>query len=293
LSTIVVTGATGFTGEFVVSRLVELGLRPRCVVRPTRHRPASDRNGLPLEVANLGDATSLARAFEGADTLINIPSLVTSPPAAILEACRVAGVRRAVFVGSTAIFTHLKAETKALRRDAEERIMSGGLDWTIIRPTMIYGTDRDRNMARLVRFLARFPAFPVFGSGRRLQQPVQVEDLARAIVSAALTPAASGRSYNVSGKAPLSFNEIIDTTARALGRRVWRVHLPLRPAYHAIRLYEGLSRKPRLRGEQVLRLDEDKVFPHDDAARDLGFAPRAFPEGIEEEVGILRSKGLI
>lgn len=211
----------------------------------------------------------------------------------MLEACRCAGVRRGVFVSTTSLFTRLSSRTKPIRVAAEEAIRASGLEWTILRPTMIYGTERDRNMCRLVRHLARWPVMFVAGSGSSLQQPVHVEDLARSIVASVFLREAIGREYNLSGKRPLTFNEVIDTTARALGRRVPRLHVPLRPVARVLALQEKLTSRPFLRAEQVLRLEEDKAFPHEAAASDLDFAPRDFEEGIRGEVERMRSLKLV
>ena len=124
----------------------------------------------------------------------------------------------AVFVSTTAIFTQLNAGSKVVRQAAEAAITSSGLDTTILRPTMIYGTPGDRNMIRLVRWLERWPVLPVFGSGRSLQQPVHVSDVAWAVVQVLETPATIGRQFNISGAAPLTYNDVVRLISQALGR---------------------------------------------------------------------------
>jgi hypothetical protein len=59
--------------------------------------------------------------------------------------------------------------------------------------------------------------------------------------------------------------------------------VPLEPVIALTRCYERLSRRPRIRAEQWQRLAEDKAFPIDAAARDLGYAPRSFAAGIQAE----------
>lgn len=290
---LIVTGGTGFLGEHVLRQFVARGIKPVCLVRPTSDSRVLEEMGLPLRVGDLGDVESLVQAFAGARILVNIASLGFGHAPSILEACRRVGVRRGVFVSTTAIFTSLPAPSKLVRLEAERQIKQSGMSWTIIRPTMIYGTHRDRNMARLVRYLARYPIIPVFGSGNCLQQPVYVEDLAEAIFAAVDCPQSHGRAYNCSGKEPLSYNEIIDTVAEVLGRRVAKVHIPVRLVRYALWLYERMVAKPALKSEQVLRLNEDKVFPYDEATRDLGFRPRSFVDGIRAEVELMRKNGLV
>jgi nucleoside-diphosphate-sugar epimerase len=124
---------------------------------------------------------------------------------------------------------------------------------------------------------------PVPGDGRRLQQPVHVADLAGAVLAAVERPATASSCYDVAGPEPLTFAELLRASAAAVGCRVRLVPVPLAPVIALTRGYERLSRRPRIRAEQWQRLAEDKAFPIDAAARDLGYAPRSFAEGIREE----------
>ena len=72
-----------------------------------------------------------------------------------------------------------------------------------------------------------------------------------------------------------------------MGRRPRVVFVPLGPAVGAVRTYERVAAKPRLKVEQVQRLDEDKAFDIGEAVS-LGYAPRSFAQGIEEEAALLR-----
>jgi nucleoside-diphosphate-sugar epimerase len=96
-----------------------------------------------------------------------------------------------------------------------------------------------------------------------------------------------GALYNVAGPEPLPFSELLRTCARAVGSRTRLVPVPLAPLVTLARGYERLSRHPRIRAEQLLRLAEDKAFPIDAAIRDLGYAPRPFADGIGDEAHAL------
>jgi nucleoside-diphosphate-sugar epimerase len=152
---------------------------------------------------------------------------------------------------------------------------------------MIYGRPGDRNMARLLAFVRRSPVVPIPGGGRRLIQLVHVDDLAGFIATALEADAAVGRAYDVAGPEPLTLRQIVEAAAQAVGRQPRLVSLPLGPVIAAVRAYERLSTKPRLKVEQVLRLDEDKAFDIS-AAVSLGYAPRSFADGIEEEAALIR-----
>jgi uncharacterized protein YbjT (DUF2867 family) len=286
---VLVTGATGFTGSYVVPLLVRQGAHVRCLVRAASDTSRLAVAQVELVEGDLSDQSSLERAFRGADVLVNIASLGFGHAPKIVNAARAAGTRRALFISTTAIFTTLSAPSKSVRLAAEETIRASGLDYTILRPTMIYGGSRDRNMCRLIEYLRRWPAIPVFGSGEHLQQPVYVEDLAAALLQALATERTVGRSYNVSGRAPLTYNQVIDTICAALGRRVHKVHLPVAPLVTALNAFERLRFRLPVKAEQILRLNEDKAFDHKEAVEDFGYHARSFAEGIKlelQEMGI-------
>ena len=177
---------------------------------------------------------------------------------------------------------------KVVRR-LRAAIISSGLETTIIRPTMIYGTPGDRNIIRLVQWLDRWPVLPVFGNGRSLQQPVHVSDVAWAIVQALESSVTIGRAFNISGADPLTYNDVIRVISQALGRRVQCFHIPVSPIVTALQISESFGLTLPIKAEQVLRLNEDKVFSHMEAADAFGYTPMSFDQGIRREVELFRS----
>ena len=287
---VLLTGATGFTGGYVLTLLLAEGHSVRCFVRDPARLPESLIGKVEIARGEFDDSISFRMACEGCDALVNVASIGFGHGPGIVAAATAAGIRRALFVGTTAIFTQLNAASKVRRIEAEAAIMESSLDWTILRPTMIYGTARDRNICRLIRYVARFPVLPVFGSGTYLQQPIHVEDLARGIVAAFRSDRAVRKAYNLSGKEPLTYNDLVAMVAQLRGQRVFIVHLPYRPVVAVLSLLEKVGMRLPIKGEQILRLNENKAFSHEDAAHDFGFAPRTFAAGVAEQI---TSMGLI
>jgi len=116
-----------------------------------------------------------------------------------------------------------------------------------------------------------------------------VEDLADAIVASAATTAAIGNAYELAGPEALTLRRIVEEAGAAVGRSPRLVAVPLGPAIAGVRLYERVSRHPRIRAEQLERLAEDKAFDIAAARRELNFAPRLFATGIAEEAALLRA----
>ncbi|MCM3610389.1 NAD(P)H-binding protein [Planococcus sp. MERTA32b] len=292
---ILVTGATGFLGTHTIPKLAEESNETiRCFVRETSDiRYLKDYSNIELVYGSFDNIETFENALEGVDTLINIASLGFGHGPSIVQACVNKGVKRAIFISTTAMFTQLNASTKVIRQEAEKTIKESGINYTILRPTMIYGTEKDRNMSRLVKFLDRAPVFPVFGTGEYLQQPIHVEDLADAIVKAYKSNNTSYKAYNLSGKDELSYNEVINTISNLLNKKVKRIHLPVKPILIGLNGYEKVSKKPILKAEQVLRLNEHKNFKHLDAVIDFSFETRTFKKGIELEIESMKKKGII
>jgi uncharacterized protein YbjT (DUF2867 family) len=284
---VLVTGATGFVGRRTVPILVERGFKVRCLVRPQSDVRSLESLGVQIVRGDLDNPKSLSGAFSGVAGLVSIAPLDKGYGVPLVEAAVSHGIQRAVFVNSTSIFTRLNAETKAIRLDAERRIAESGLWATIIRPTMIYGTAGDRNISRLIRYLKRRPVLFIPGPGTYLVQPIYVEDVARAIVDAYQEPKAVGRSYNIAGREPLSFNRLVDTVASILGKKRIKVHLPADPLIAIFQRAEAAGVNLFLRAEQLERLNEDKAFGYEAATRDFGFSPLSFEEGVRREIAAM------
>jgi uncharacterized protein YbjT (DUF2867 family) len=285
---LLVTGGSGFLGGYVLDEARRRGHEVVALARSDAAAVTVARRGAEPLAGDFDDPARLPDVFSSGrcSSLLNIASLGFGHAPVILAAARAACLDRAVFLSTTAVTTRLPARSRAVRLMAEEQIRQSGLKWTILRPTMIYGAAGDRNLSQLLTLLSRVPVLPVPG-GRHLQQPVHVADVASAVLSAVERPESAGTVYDLAGPQPLSFAELLRAAAQAAGRRTRFVPVPLSPLVAAARGYELLAARPRIRGEQLQRLAEDKAFSIDDAARDLGYAPRPFAEGILAEARAL------
>jgi len=287
--TIAVSGANGFTGRFVCAELQCRQCSFVALLRPGSNTTWMAARQIPVRFADLNNAAQLAEQLVECQALLNLASIGFGAAPVILQACHAAGVHRAVFVSTTAIFTQLNSCSKTFRQAAEAAIKSSSLDTTILRPTMIYGTPDDRNMIRLVRWLSRWPVLPIFGNGRSLQQPVHVSNVAWAVAQALETPGTIGRQFNISGAAPLTYNDVVSMTAQALGRPIHRLHIPAVPVIALLEAYERFDLKCPIKAEQIRRLNEDKAFSNAEANTAFDYTPMTFEHGIQQEVALFRS----
>jgi uncharacterized protein YbjT (DUF2867 family) len=288
---ILVTGSTGLLGGALLEALLARGHEVRSLVREGSSR-ASRLDPLRVELVrgDAGDTSALSRALSGMDALVHVAGIEYAPQ--VVEGARRSGVGRIVVVGSTSAHSAYEFRSSPKLR-MEKLVRESGLEYTIVRPTMIYGSELDKNMHRLLRFLDRWPVFPMFGSGENLWQPVYHEDCAGGVYEALVRPEAVGESYDLPGAEPLTYLELVQTAAYSLGRKPRIVPLPLEPVRRSLAAAERLGLPLPIKSEQVLRLREDKAYPYDKAKRELGYAPRPFREGIALEVARLRELGMV
>lgn len=280
---LLLTGATSQTGECVVRLLLERGEKVRIL---TRDPEKAARMGFapPAVEVRHGDLTApwtLWDALEGCRALVHIAHIRYA--ATCVRACEMLGVRRLIATSSTRRFTRWPCETSRAVLRGEAAVTRSGLDWTILRSTMIYGP-HDRNIGRLVAWMRRHRWMPLVDGGRSLLQPIHVEDLAAMVVRVLDEERSFQRAFTLAGPVALSYRQTLELIARALDRRVRFVPVPGGLAVAMARVVERLLPRGGLQAEQVRRLIEDKSYDISDACNILGFAPRAFEQGLRDKL---------
>lgn len=289
---VLVTGGSGFVGREIVRQLRVAGHAPRVLARGLQ----ASQDGIEFVRGSVLEPISLESAATGCDAVIHLVGIISEIGAQTYERVHIAGTRNLLLVAKAAgvtRFIHMSAlgtRAGAVARyhrskwAAEDAVRAGGLAWTILRPSLIYGPGDG-----FVNFFARMsrwsPCLPVMGSGAGLLQPVAVEDVARCFVGALTTPECVGQTYDVCGRERLSFNAVLDEILAATGRGRLKLHLPLPLARLQARLLEIvfpvlLRRAPPLNRDQLLMLAEDNVGDPEPAARVFHFDPVKYRDGI-------------
>ena len=281
---LIVTGANGFTGRHVCEELISRNIKFSVILRPGTNSYWMNKKNVSVFYSDLNDGNNLSKILKNFDYLINIASLGFGSAMPIVKACENASLKRVIFLSSTSIFTSLNASSKNIRNKAENIIKNSSLIWSIIRPTMIYGTPKDRNMIKLISWIDKTPIMPIFGDGNSLQQPVYVKDLARFIVDILDNKDSYKNDFNISGKNSLTFNEIIKEISEILNKKPLKIYLPYLLCARILRLFEYLNINFPLKSEQILRLNEDKSFSYSKAKSLIGYRPIDFKNGINNEI---------
>jgi len=286
---IIVSGADGFTGRFVCKELKSRGISFSVILRPNSSSKWMIKNKIKFYFADLNNIEDLTKILKGNECLINIASIGFGSASKIVKSCENAHIKRVIFISSTSIFTKLNARSKKIRINAEKTIINSNLNWTILRPTMIFGSPKDRNMIKLINWIDKVPFIPIFGKGNNFQQPIYVRDLAWSIVEIIEKSETFRRIFNLSGSVPLTFNEIVKIISKNLGKKPLMLYLPYSFFSKLLSFFEFLGFKAFIKSEQIMRLNEDKIFSHIEAKNVFGYKPTEFKKAIFEEIKIYKN----
>ncbi len=199
---IFLSGGTGFVGTHLRRALLDSGHHLRLLV----HRRQEGIEAAVDQVrGDVADPATFAAALAGCDAAINLVGIIREAPKAgitfarlhqeatrnVAEAAKKGGVKR--FLQMSALGTRRDAASRYHQSKylAEEWLRASGLDWTIFRPSIIFGPG-DAFVNQLSRLVQSLPAVPVIGSGTYRLQPVAVADVARCFVMALEMPETIG-----------------------------------------------------------------------------------------------------
>ena len=280
----IVTGANGFTGRYVCMELIRKKMPFIVLLRPNTDPTWFIRYSIKYRFADINNLKELVPAMKSCDTLINVASIGFGAAPILIKACHKVGIKRALFVSTTAIFTKLNSSSKSIRLDAEYKITQSRLIFTIIRPTMIFGSKDDRNIFRLISWINKYPIIPVFQKGEGLQQPVFVKDVAWAIVESINNPNTKNTIFNVAGPKAIKFKKMIDIISKKLGKKIFQISINPNLAILFIKFMNFLNIKNLVSEEQVKRVIEDKNFSNKKAKELINFNPKPFDYVITQQL---------
>jgi uncharacterized protein YbjT (DUF2867 family) len=242
---ILVTGGTGFVGREVVAEILARGQPVRLLVRhPERafvHHPKVESiRGDALQPATLRPAMAGVHAVIHLIGIIAETAHVTYEQAHVettrnlLAAGKEAGVTRWIQMSALGTRPFARSRYHLTKWEAEELVRHSGLDWTIFRPSLIYGYDERDRLLNLLRLTLSGPlsfvqlySFPLIDGGRPQVQPVSVREVARCFALAPAKEAAIGRTYDLVGPVALSWREMVFKIIAALGKTGLYEEIPL------------------------------------------------------------------
>jgi len=306
VSTILVTGASGFVGSHLVPALIGAGHRVVALSRTEasgrrvldRLAPG-DRTGVEVRVADVTKPASLPPTLAGVDAVVHLVAIPrdrnggaslrlinTEGTRAVVAAMRTTGVRRLVHMGAMGVEDDPELHYASSKAKAEVLVADSGLDATILKPSVQFGEGDGffNTIAGLVRLSPG--VVPLAGGGSARFQPIHSDDVAAVVVRALNDPTTIGGSFDLGGPRYWTYREITREVSKALGKRRLLVPVPV----PLIRLVAGSAELVHLpfpvATDQLRQLRLDNIGPMDLVRERFGFEPRP----MEGALGYLRQK---
>lgn len=266
---VLVIGSSGFVGRHLVNALVARGCR---VLAPTRRRERAKHLILlptcDIVEADVHDDATLERLIRGQDAVINLVGILHGTqqqfarahvelPRRIVAACEKLGVRRYLHMSALGADPDGPSLYQRSKGEAEGLVRACPLDWTIFRPSVIFGAE-DKFLNLFARLARWFPMLPIGGADVRFQ-PVWVEDVAMAFANSLDNHATYRKTYELAGPKIYTLRELVHFAAAASGHRRPVVALPDSIARLQAWLMEHAPGEPLLSRDNLDSMKRDNV----------------------------------
>jgi uncharacterized protein YbjT (DUF2867 family) len=289
------TGGTGYVGSAVLKRLVEDGHEVRCLVRDAgRLNRRSHGNGrIALIKGDLLEPASYREALQGVEAVIHLVGIIREKPGKgatfrrvhvegtnlLVRAAKEAGIPRFIHMSALGARPGAASGYHRSKWEAEERVRASGLPHIIFRPSVIFGPGDE--FVNMLAGIVKAPVTPVFGNGLYRLQPVSLHTVAD-IFAKSLTYERTNEAFEVGGPEQIPYNELVKEIARALGRSVRLLHVPVWAAKPMVTTMQRFPFFPVTKDQLTMLLEENICRDGNRFAEAFGVKQIRFADGIRE-----------
>jgi NADH dehydrogenase len=269
---IAITGGTGFVGGHFARLLAAKGHEPILIARGVDRRDTAIRTLAGASFYGIGtsDETKLADAFRGCDAIAHCAGINREIGKQTYTRVHVEGTRhivnaaRAARVKKIALLSFLRARPGCgsgyheSKFEAEEIVRASGLDYTILKCGVIYGSG-DHMLDHLSHAFFSFPLFALVGMRDQLIRPTAVEDIGQILYAALLEDRLAHATIAVTGPEEMTLSEVVRRVAQVVGERPLMFRMPLWFHYMLALVLERTMTIPLVSEAQVRILSEGIV----------------------------------
>jgi NADH dehydrogenase len=269
---ILVTGATGLVGRRLVRWLTNQGKTVRCLVRRDPNALSDMGGNVEIIQADIRDAEVLNKVLKGVKKVIHLAACLQSPALSLISDTNIRGtenlvkasikhdVEHFVFLSTLNVILPIKNQYSESKLEAEKIVERSGLNYTIFRPSIIYGPGDDGTIAKLIDSVRKKRLVFLLGSGNYKLQPIFVDDVVNAIWMVIDNQSEyNNKTYFLVAKDIISYNELVDLICSLMGVHRIKVYIPLSITTAILKLLNLLIMRVRPVEDKLRTYPYDKV----------------------------------
>ncbi len=296
---ILVTGASGFVGRNLISKLVGEKYELCCILRESSDKKFIKYlkvNKIKVIICQLTDFNMLEKSLEKIkiSSIIHLAGIIKSnsfkdyldsnvkSTQNLLRIAKKNKINNFIFISSDLAGRKIMTEYGKSKHDAEIEIKKSEINYTILRPTVIYGKGDNKFIIELAGMVKKSRIIPVIGTGDYIFQPVFVNDIVEIIIKCLVLK--KKKTYNACCDEAITLNEIIDMIADAMDKKVIKIHVPMLLLKPAVAFYEIIVPNPSLTTQQLRYFPLREKLDNSEIKKDLNFVFTGFKEGILKSI---------
>lgn len=274
MTQIFITGGTGFVGMHIIKLALKRGHKVTVLVRSEEKAKQilGDDKGLKFVKGNINDVDSMEIGMKGCEAVIHLVGIIyeikkrgatfesvhIQGTLNVLEAMKRVGIKRLLHMSALGARPEANARYQKTKWAAEEAVKKSGLQWTVFRPTLIFGPEDDfiNKFEKMTRIL---PFLPIIGNGKNRFQPIWIEDVANCYVQAIEDNATIKKAYGLAGPDVFTFEELMKLMLKVKNRRRLIIKMPKTLVIFNIKILEKILDPPPISMDQLIMLDDDNV----------------------------------
>jgi NADH dehydrogenase len=290
-----VTGSTGFVGNHVLHELVQKGHQVRALVRPGSEHKLKRPDDVETIAGTVDEVADLIQGMLGCDAAIHLVGIIRAFPsqditfekmhteatANVIEAAKEAKVPQLLHMSALGAREDGPTPYLTTKFAAEELVRQSGLNYTIFRPSLIFG--RGGDAITMFGDMVKKYVVPIIGDGQYRFQPVSVTTVAQGFEKALDPETAKEQTLDVGGPDNVTFDEIIDTLARVMGKSIVKIHMPVLPLRLATSALQHAPGYP-LTTDQITMLLEGSTCDEKPFYELLGLEPISLEQTLRDAI---------
>lgn len=295
------TGSSGYVGRGILKKLALKKCEVVCLIRKQTYSiPTGCTSYINGDILK---PETYIHSLKSCDSVIYLPGLLREFPAKgitfenvhfkglkiLVDLCSEYNVKRFILMSANGVRENATTEYYKTKYRAEEYLKKSNLEWTIFRPSVIFGdeSEKNKNFISVIINLLKIPLFfPVIGDGNYRFQPISLKNLADAVVTSLDNNNSIGKTYTACGLDVLTYNEIIDIVMDALGKKKIKVHLPIKMMKFVAKYFDKFEWFPFSRDQITMLLEENILKEGVNIFDEFPISPASLKEEINKTITI-------